>query len=119
MLLIVELNDLCINMRDIGSYYMNVDTKERLQFTAVSEWVNRQIRQVINICALYGFKSSGEEWMKQFTYYISHTLAFKPYVGVDNSVYLKLERDEHGNEYYRYIILYVDYMLCIHKDKKK
>ena len=30
MLLIVELNDLCINMRDIGSYYMNVDTRERL-----------------------------------------------------------------------------------------
>ena len=57
--------------------------------------------------------------MKQFTYYISHTLAFKPYVGVDNSVYLKLERDEYGNEYYSYIILYVDYVLCIHKDPKK
>ena len=86
MLLIVELNDLCINMRDIGSYYMNVDTKERLQFTAVSEWVNRQIRQVINICALYGFKSSGEEWKKTFAYFIRHTLGFEPFFGADDNV---------------------------------
>ena len=54
-----------------------------------------------------------------FTYYIQNTLVFEPCVGADNNVYLKLEKNEHGNEYYCYIIVYVENLLCIHKDPNK
>ena len=40
ILLIAELNDLDINMCDIENAYLNADNKERLWFTAGSEWVN-------------------------------------------------------------------------------
>ena len=52
---------------------------------------------------------------KMLADYICHTLGFEPYFGAYNNVYLKLENDEHRNEYYSYIIVYVENMLCIHK----
>ena len=54
-----------------------------------------------------------------FADYIQHTLGFEPCFGADNNVYLKLEQDEHGNEYYSFIIVYVDNVLCINKDPDK
>ena len=40
MLLIAALNDLDIKMCDIGNAYLNAENKERLWFTAGSEWGN-------------------------------------------------------------------------------
>ena len=42
-----------------------------------------------------------------------------PCVGADDNIYIKLENDEHRNKYYSYIIVYVDDVLCIHKDPDK
>ena len=64
-------------------------------------------------------KSSVAEWKKTFVDYIRHTLRFEICVGADNNVYSKLEKYEHGKEYYSYIILNVDGVLCIHKDPNK
>ena len=54
-----------------------------------------------------------------FADYIWHTLGFEPCVGSDYNVYLRLENDEHGNEYYSYIIVYMDNLLCIQQDPEK
>ena len=65
MFLIVALSDLDINMCDIGNYYLNVETRERLWFTAGDEWGNRKGYQVIIIRELYVLKSSGSKWKRR------------------------------------------------------
>ena len=62
------------------------------------------------------------KWIRveeKIVHYIRHTLWIETCVGTDDSVYIKLEDDEHGNEYYSYIIVYVDGVLCILKDPNK
>ena len=44
---------------------------------------------------------------------------FEPCVSADDNVYLKLENDEHRNEYYSYIVLYMGDVVCIHKEPDK
>ena len=62
MFLIAVLNDLNIKMCDIVNAYLNTETRERVWFTAGSEWgKSREGCQVIIIRALYGLKSSGAE----------------------------------------------------------
>ena len=84
------MNDLDKKMCDIGNAYLNSDTKERLWFTAGSEWVNIKWCQVIRVPELYGLKLSGAEWKKTFADYVWRTLGFQPCVGVDENLYLKL-----------------------------
>ena len=106
MFLIAALNDLDIKMCDIGNAYLNVETRERLWFTAGKEWgVEKADCQVIIVRALYGLKSSGAEWKKTFADYIKNTLGYTPCIGADDNVYLREEKDEMGNEYYSYIVL--------------
>ena len=119
MFLIAALNDLDVKMVDIGNAYLNAETRERVWFIAGGEWGNRKGMKVIITRALYGLKSSGAEWKKTFSSYIKVTLGFDPCVGCDDDVYLRAEKDEHGNEYYSYIVCYVDDVLVINKDPEK
>ena len=119
MFLIAALNDLDIKMCDIGNAYLNAETRERLWFVAGNEWGDRAGYPVIIVRALYGLKSSGAEWKKTFADYIKHTLGFEPCIGADDNVYLKPEKDKDGNEYYSYLIVYVDDVLLLHKDPDK
>ena len=119
MFLIAALNDLDIKMCDIGNAYLNAETRERLWFQAGNEWGDRSGCPVIIVRALYGLKSSGAEWKKTFAEYIRYTLGFEPCIGADDNVYIKAEKDNDGNEYYSYLIVYVDDVLLIHKDPDK
>ena len=119
MFLIAALNDLDIQMCDIGNAYLNAETRERLWFVAGDEWGDRAGCPVIIVRALYGLKSSGAEWKKNFADYIRHTLGFEPCIGADDNVYLKPEKDSDGNEYYSYMIVYVDDVLILHKPPSK
>lgn len=116
MFLLAALNDLDIQMCDIGNAYLNAETRERLWFKAGPEWGSREGCPVIIVRALYGLKSSGAEWKKTFASYIRHTLGYEPCIGADDNVYLKPMKDSQGNEYYGYLIVYVDDVLCIDKD---
>ena len=69
--------------------------------------------------ALYGLKSSGAEWKKTFASYIKNTLGYSPCIGADDNVYLRLEKNEDGEEYYSYLVVYVDDVLSIDKDPDK
>ena len=115
MFLIAALNDLDIKMCDIGNAYLNAETRERVYFIAGPEWGSRSGLPVTIVRALYGLKSSGAEWKKSFASYIKHTLGYEPCVGSDDNVYLKAMKDKDGNDYYSYLVVYVDDVLCIHK----
>lgn len=120
MFLIATLNDLDIKMCDVGNAYLNEETRERVWFTTGSEWgESREGCQGMIVRALYELKSSGAEWKKTFADYIRHTLGFEPCIGADDNVYLQAEKDEAGNVYYSYLIVYVDDVLCIHKSPNK
>ena len=119
MLLIAALNDLDIKMCDIGNAYLNAETRERVWFRAGREWGERNGTPVVIVRALYGLKSSGAEWKKTFASYIKHTLGFTSCIGADDDVYMRLEKDELGNEFYSYILCYVDDVLVLHKDPDK
>jgi hypothetical protein len=116
MFLIAALNDLNIKMCDIGNAYLNAETRERVWFYAGHEWGSREGQKVIIVRALYGLKSSGAEWKKLLADYIQNTLGFSPCYGADDNVYLRSEKDKHGNEYYAYIVCFVDDILCLHKN---
>lgn len=119
MLLVAALNDLEMKMCDIGNAYLQAETREKLWFKAGAEWGDRKDCIVIVTRALYGLKSSGAEWKKTFASYIKHTLGFDACIGCDDDVYMKLQTDEHGNEYYSYITCYVDDVLVLHRDPNK
>lgn len=119
LFLVAALNDLDMRMCDIGNAYLNAETRERNWFEAGDEWGDRSGCIVIVTRALYGLKSSGAEWKKAFSAYIRYTLGYEPCIGADDDVYMKLERDEHGNEYYSYIMCYVDDVLLCHKNPDK
>jgi hypothetical protein len=119
MFLVAALNELDIKMCDIGNAYLNAETRERLWFQAGPEWGSREGRPVIIVRALYGLKSSGAEWKKTFASYIRHTLGYEPCIGADDNVYLKSMKDTDGNEYYSYLIVYVDDVLCLDKDPNR
>ena len=117
MFLIAALNDLDIEMCDIGNAYLNAETRERVWFRAGDEWGSARAGcQVMIIRALYGLKTSGAEWKKTFADYIKHTLGYDPCIGADDNVYLRAEKTSDSNEYYSYIVVYVDDVLCLHKD---
>ena len=119
MFLVAALNDLDVKMCDIGNAYLNAETRERLWFRAGKEWGSRAGCEVIIVRALYGLKSSGAEWKKTFASYIRDTLGYSPCIGADDNVYLRLEKNELGEEYYSYLVVYVDDVLSIHKDPDK
>ncbi|GFH56619.1 hypothetical protein CTEN210_13095 [Chaetoceros tenuissimus] len=50
---------------------------------------------------------------------IKHTLGYDPCVSSDDNVYLKAMKDKDGNDYYSYLVVYVDDVLGIHKDPDK
>ena len=115
MFLIAALNDLDIKMCDVGNAYLNADTREKVFFVAGSEWRHRQGQNVLIVRACYGLKSSGAEWKKTFADCIRFELGFDPCYGADDNVYIKAEKNPEGDEYYSYIIVYVDDVLCISK----
>ena len=120
MFLIAALNDLDISMCDIGNAYLNAETREKVWFKAGPEWgSSRQETPVIIVRALYGLKSSGVEWKKTFSEYIRSALGYEPCIGADDNVYMRAEKYGNGEDYYSYLVVYVDDVLCIHRDPNK
>ena len=77
-----------------------------------------RIRSHYRTCTIW-IKTSGAEWKKTFSSYIKNTLGYSACIGADNNMYLRAEKDEDGNEYYSYLVVYVDNVLSIHKDPGK
>ena len=88
MFLVTVLNDLDIEICDIGNAYLNDETRERLQFTVGQEWGSRAVYEAIIVRALYGLKTSGAKWKKTFSSYIKNTLGYSACIGADDNVYL-------------------------------
>ena len=47
--------------------------------------------------------------------YIKNTLGYNPCIAADDIVCLREDKYEHRNEYYSYVVVYVDVVVCMYK----
>lgn len=112
---LAALNNLEVQMCDIGNAYLNATTREKVYITAGPEWGDKEGETVLIVRALYGLKSSGAEWKRHFADTLRHVLKFTPSLADDN-VWMKKCKKDDGSFYYSYILVYVDDVLCISHD---
>ena len=93
-------------------------TTEKLYFVAGPEWGADEGRLVIVVRALYGLKSSALNWRNHLADMLANKLKFKSTLA-DPDVWIKLMKKQNGEEYYAYILIYVDDMLIIAEDPQK
>ena len=113
--LIAALNDLDVSSADIGNAYLNADCAERIYTVAGKEFGAAMEGQVLIVKkALYGLKSSGAAWRKHLAESIKG-LGFVSTRG-DPDVYIRSAVKPTGEEYYEYLLVYVDDLLCVSHD---
>lgn len=115
--LIAALNDLDVLAADIGNAYLNATTRERVYTTAGKEFGSREGETVLIVRALYGLKSSGAAWRAHLAQSL-RDLGYTPSYA-DPDVYYRAATKPDGFEYYEYLLVYVDDILCIsHKPQE-
>ena len=109
---LAALNGLKIKAADIGNAYLNAKCREKIWTVAGTEFGSDKGRVLIICRALYGLKSSGAAWRLM----LAQTLSDLGYTSTkaDPDVWLKAETKPNGDEYYAYILVYVDDILHIH-----
>ena len=109
---IAALNDLDIRAADIGNAYLNAPCREKIWTIAGTEFGSDKGKVLLICRALYGLKSSGAAWRLMF----AETLRNFGYTSskADPDVWMKAETKPDGNEYYSYVLVYVDDLLHLH-----
>ena len=110
-LLLAALNDLTILSADIENAYLTAPCREKCWFWAGAEFGSDQGHPFIVTRALYGLKSSGAA----FRAFLAETLddiGFKSSIA-DPDVWMRAATKPDGEEYYEYLLVYVDDVLCI------
>ena len=110
--------DLEVLSADIGNAYINAPCRERIWCEAGLEF-GSDIQGTVLIIerALYGLKSSAAAWRNMLAQTMLD-LGFKSCVA-DNDVWMKPRTKENGLEYYEYVLIYVDDILCFSEKPKE
>ena len=110
--LLAALNDLDVCAADIGNAYLNADCAEKIYTVAGKEFGGQLQGKVLIVSkALYGLKSSGAAWRKHLSASIKN-MGFTSSRG-DPDLYFRAACKPDGTEYYEYLLVYVDDILCI------
>lgn len=97
---------------DIGNAYLNAPTKEKYYIITGPEFGELERGKIaIIVRALYGLKSSGAMWRTHFAATL-RDLGFTSSLA-DPDVWLRPSELPNGDEYYEYILVYVDDLLVI------
>ena len=115
--LVAALNDLDVLAADIQNGYLNAPTEEKVWFRVGPEWGPHAGKPVLIVRALYGLKSSGQAWRTHFTQTLEK-IGFKSSFA-DMDVWYKPSVKASGEEYYTYLLVYVDDLLCIDERPRK
>ena len=108
--------DICA--ADIGNAYLNADCAERIYTVAGKEFGPRLQGKVLIVSkALYGLKSSGAAWRNHLSSSIQD-MGFTSSRG-DPDLYFRAACKDDGTEYYEYLLVYVNDIICVsHKTKE-
>jgi hypothetical protein len=110
-LLIAALNDLEVMGADISNAYLQAPTTEKVWTVLSAEWGADAGRRAIIVRALYGLKSSGAAYRNHFASNLRE-LNFRSCLA-DPDVWLRHGRRQNGEEYYEYLLVYVDDLLAL------
>eukprot|EP00590_Aulacoseira_subarctica_P011644 CAMPEP_0172424146 /NCGR_PEP_ID=MMETSP1064-20121228/21716_1 /TAXON_ID=202472 /ORGANISM="Aulacoseira subarctica , Strain CCAP 1002/5" /LENGTH=1711 /DNA_ID=CAMNT_0013165931 /DNA_START=811 /DNA_END=5943 /DNA_ORIENTATION=- len=97
---------------DIGNAYLNKPTKEKYYIVTGPEFGELERGKIaIIVRALYGLKSSGAMWRTHF----AATLRDLGFISslADPDVWMRPSQIPNGDDYYEYILVYVDDLLVI------
>ena len=110
-LLIAALNDLDIMSADIENAYLTAPCREKCWTRGGMEFGHEEGKIFIVTRALYGLKSSGAA----FRSFLAETLEKMGFTSseADPDVWLRAATKPDGEEYYEYILCYVDDVLSI------
>jgi len=111
LLLVAARNDLDIYSCDIQNAYLNAKPRERVYFVAGEEFGDAKGQIVVIVRALYGLKSSGAAFRSKLAQDLRE-LGYKSSYG-DADVWMKGRSKPNGEDYYEYLLVYVDDILCI------
>ena len=93
-------------------------TKEKVFFYAGDEWKSDQGKVIVVVRVLYGLISSYLAWRNHLSKILGKHVVFQLYLA-DPGVWFKAATDKAGNEYYTYILVYVDDLLIVDKYRQK
>ena len=114
--MLAVFNYLDVFSADVGNVYLNGPCRDKIWKNVGPEFGSQQECVMLILRSLYGLKSSGasckemlEETMgKEGPGYTSTT--------IDKDVCIKKAVFPDGKEYYSRVLVYIDDILCIHKD---
>ena len=120
VLMLAALNELPVLSADIGNAYLNTKNREKIYVVCGKELFGSENegRTAIVVRALYGIKSAGAVWRHHFSSYVTEILGFESTMA-DPDVYRKPMLKPNGEKYYAYMIVYVDDILCLHRNPKQ
>ncbi|KAL7568472.1 hypothetical protein ACA910_012183 [Epithemia clementina (nom. ined.)] len=109
--LIASLNGLHVLMGDVQNAYLNAPTKEKTYTIAGLEFGTNKVGLPALITrALYGLKSSAAQWRDHISATI-RDMGFKSCLA-DPDVWLRANTKPDGFQYYKYVLVYIDDILC-------
>ena len=117
-LLAGALNDIDLMSGDISNAYLNVKTKEKVWFRAGTEFQDNKGKKVIIVKALYGLPGSGNAWRAALADVLRNFMEYTSSLA-DPDVWYKAETKTNSEQYYSYILCYVDDVLLIHETPQK
>ena len=113
-LTIAALNNLQVKAGDVMNVYVTAPYSEKIWTVLGKESGSDQGKKAIIVRAFNGLKSSGAAFhahLADCMMSIGYTLCRG-----DNELWMKPEIDPDGDEYYSYILCYVDDVLVVHYD---
>lgn len=113
-LLLAALNDLEVQAADIENAYLTADCREKCWTMGGKEFGSNAGKPFIIRKALYGLKSSGAAFREHLAQRLDE-IGFKSSTA-DPDVWLRPATKPDGEQYYEYMLVYVDDLLCISHD---
>jgi hypothetical protein len=108
------LNALEVKTSDIANAYLSAPCVEKICVMFGPEWGADAGKKAIIVCSLYGLKSAGNAFRNHLADCMRE-LRYKSSLA-DPDLWYKDKTKVDGEQYYSYILLYVDDCLCIHED---
>ena len=105
------MNDLEILGCDVSNAYLNAPCREKIWVHAGPEFGTDEGSVQIVRKALYGLKSSGFSWKKMLTQNLED-MGYKSSIA-DPDVFMRAAAKPNGDEYYEFLLTYVDDCLCV------
>jgi Reverse transcriptase (RNA-dependent DNA polymerase) len=114
--LVAALNNQDILGADIQGVYLNAPCDEKVYMVCGPEFGHYRGRYGVIVKALYGLRSSGHAWRAHLAETL-RTLEFRMCLA-DNDVWMRRATDDHGVDYWEYVLVYTDDILAISKNPK-